>query len=358
MVLNFLPLHIRYGLSFASDWLHLRAGAHFDEETILNPINRFKMETDSQRRVREIYPEIFHYTGKYNPSPQLGIGVATIPKLLRCPIRYTPNMYPIALPLIKPEDNPLDFKISQLEDQMQWLYRELDTFIDAGYSKYQIGFPDLQGPLNIAMRVIGDNRMLGLIAHPRKASVVDHILEQTSDAYIGVTQAIRKATGRPKKYSFRVAGCTYYYLSPSQWKRFCLPIIHKIATLGSLSLHHCGEANSEKIRIYSKYPWRSVEFGFGSDLKLARQLMHYPKGIPIPFSCRISPYRMLNQSAEQIREDISWILQNAKGGPVSISCVGVPLNTPEENIWTFYRTIEAYNHRTYRSKFFPGKKNH
>jgi uroporphyrinogen-III decarboxylase len=239
---------------------------------------------------------------------------------------------------------------------MQWLYQEIDTFIDAGYSKYLIGFPDLQGPLNIAIRVIGDIRMLGLIAHHGKTSVVEHILEQCSDAYISVTQALRNATGRPKKYPFRVAGCTYFYLSPSQWERFCLPILHKISALGSISLHHCGEANSEKIKSYSKYPWRSAEFGFGSDLKLARQIMHYPKGLPLPFSCRISPYRMLNQSSSQIQQDIAWILQNAKGGPISISCVGVPLNTPEENIWTFYRTIEAYNHRTVREKFFNSKK--
>jgi uroporphyrinogen-III decarboxylase len=346
MALDFLPLHVPCGLSFASDWLHYNAGAHFDEPTMRDPLQRLAMETESGRTARLKFPQYFRIkpgAGQdYKAHPSLGIGVATVPFTLGSPVHYEVHMYPHALPLLKPDDNPMAYRIPPMEEAMQWLFAELDQFVEAGYDKGGIGFPDLQGPLNIAMRIVGDNRMLGLMARPSKAEVVRHILDQTSDAYIQVTQILRKATGKPAVSNWSVAGCSYYYISPAQWEQFILPIIHKCEVLGAVRLHHCGEANSDKIRVYAKYPWREVELGFGSDLALARKLFVHPKLGPVNISCRVSPYRMLNQSADQIAKDINWILENVQGGPASIHCVGVPLNTPDANISAFYDTIDRY----------------
>jgi uroporphyrinogen-III decarboxylase len=52
---------------------------------------------------------------------------------------------------------------------------------------------------------------------------------------------------------------------------------------------------------------------------------------------------MLNQPAEQITKDVNWIIENAKGGPVSINVVGVPKDTPNENIYAMRDAVEAYN---------------
>jgi uroporphyrinogen-III decarboxylase len=343
-LLDYLPIFVTGSLSFSSDWQYYNAGAHFDEGTMLDPLKRLEMETIAGKRMKELYPAILGSPEQYKPSPHIGIGVATIPKILGCKVHFEPHMYPHATALLKEDDDPMNYKNCNIMDGMQWLFEEIDTFVEAGYGRNNIGLPDLQGPLNLSMKIVGDNRMLGLIARPNRAATVDHILNEISDAYIYINQQLRKATGRPEKQPFSVSGCTYYYISPKQWTRFILPIVKKCEILGDdIRMHHCGEANRDRIEAYSAYPWTSVELGFGSDLKFARQKFIHPKRGPVPFSCRVSPYRMLNQSADQIEKDINWILDTAKGGPVSISCVGVPYQTPEANIWAFWNTIEAYN---------------
>lgn len=343
-MLEFLPLHIHAGFSFASDFFYHHIGTKYDEATMTDPLRRIEMEAKQQKFLPTKYPRVFNPKGDYRPRASLGIGVATIPKIFGCKIKYADHMNPVALPLLKVEDNPLNLKEPQLEDAMQWLYCEVDQFVEAGYKKNEIGLPDLQGELNIAVKLLGDDRMLGLIARKNKEDVVRHILDVTSDAYIHITQALRKVTNRPLISNFSIAGCTYFYLSPQQWTKFILPVIKKQEILGKhIRIHHCGLANSEKIEAFAQYPWSEAEFGFGSDLKRARELFIHKETGPVSFSCRVSPYRMLNQSATQITEDVNWIIQQAKGGPMSINVVGIPYGTPDANIHAMLNAVENFN---------------
>lgn len=344
MSIDFLPLFIPCGMSFSSDWYYHNVDTKFSEEIMMDPLKRLDMEEKQGRFIREKYPTFFGHKGEYKAHPSIGIGVATVPKCWGCQVKFLDHMNPVALPLVKPEQDPSILKEPNLKDTAQWLLEEIDVFIEHGFDKRAIGLPDLQGPLNVATKLVGDDRMLGLIARKNKADLVHEILEKTSNTYIEIYQLLREATGKPKKGDFSVSGCTHYYLSPSQWTKFILPIVKKCEALGDrIRLHHCGLATTEKIETYAQYPFKSVEFGFGSDLKRARDLFIHPKLGPVDISCRVSPYRMLNQPAEQIKADIKWIIENAKGGPMSINCVGVPWQTPEANLWALWNSVEEYN---------------
>ncbi len=73
-----------------------------------------------------------------------------------------------------------------------------------------------------------------------------------------------KPPERDPRGGVTVSGCTYYYLSPSKWIKFILPLIQKLEVFGkSVGLHHCGEANTDKIEAYAQYPWSHAELGFG-----------------------------------------------------------------------------------------------
>ncbi len=345
-LLDYLPLNIRAGFSFASDWYYHNCGTPWDEVTMRDPVKRHAMQEKQAHFVRQKYPTFFgEDSEKVRPHPSIGIGVATLPMLFGSPVRFTPNMDPIALPALAPTDDPMMLKPPDLDNEMQWLFKEIDTLIAAGWKKQEIGLPNLQGPLNIAMRVVGDTRMLNLIARKSQAATVRHILTVISDAFIDVNRILRKGLNKPPVSGFTIAGCTYAYLGPTHWLEFCLPIVKKCEVLGNVGLHHCGVAPAEKLEAYAHYPWTNVELGFGSDLKRARQLFIHPKLGPVPFSCRISPFRMLNQPAKQIRKDVEWICENAKGGLVSINVVGIPLGTKDENLWAMYNAVEDYNKR-------------
>ncbi len=345
-LLDYLPLQIRAGFSFASDWFYHNCGTSMDEVTMRDPVLRQVMHEKQEHFVRKKYPTFFgEDSDKIRYHPSIGIGVVTMPLLFGCPVRFTPHMDPIAQPALAQTDDPMTLREPNLDDALQWVYKEIDAYVAAGWKKQEIGLPNLQGPLNIAMRVVGDTRMLNLIARKSQAPTVRHILDVISNTFIDVNRILRKSTGKPPVSGLTIAGCTYHYLGPSHWLEFCLPIVKKCEVLGSLGLHHCGEAAAEKLEAYASYPWTNIELGFGSDLKRARQLFIHPKLGPVPFSCRISPYRMLNQPADQIRKDVEWICENAKGGPVSINVVGVPLGTSDENLWSMYNAVQDYNRK-------------
>ena len=231
-----------------------------------------------------------------------------------------------------------------LIERMQFLFDEIDKYVDMGFKKREIGFPDMQGPLNVSLRLVGDNKMLGLIARKNKAEVVNHILDVASDVYIEAYQILRKELNRSLVSNWSVSGCSYYYLRPEKWIEYILPVIKKCEVLGKgVRLHHCGEADAKKLETYAKYPWNDTEFGFGTDLKAARKIFVDPKLGPLNLSCRISPYRLLNQSPAQITKDLEWIIENIKGGPTSIGAIGVAYNTPRENIMAAYDVVNAYN---------------
>jgi uroporphyrinogen-III decarboxylase len=337
------PLFIYAGFSFSSDYLYNNVHTTMEEKIMRDPLARIANSIKDRQYLHEKYPILFPHLPDSKGSPGIGIAVVTMPMLFGSQVRFTPHMDPIALPIMKTDEDPMQLRKPNLDDAMQWLYSEIDTLVEHGYRKGSIGMPNMQGPLNIAFRIIGDTKMLGLLARPSKAAVVSHIMEVVSDTFIEATQRLHKTLGHPEKNSFSMAGCTYYYLSPTQWMKYELPIVKKCQVLGPISLHHCGVATHDMLDNYVQIPWNHVEFGFGTDLKYARQKFISPKLGPLPFSCRVSPYRLLNESKIQIEKDVNWIIENIKGGPTSISCVGIPWQTPDENIYAMYNTIQRYN---------------
>lgn len=314
-----------------------------EEKFMRDPMARIANGIKERQFLHEKYPKLFPHPPNPQGSPGIGIAVVTMPMLFGSPVRFAPHMDPIALPVMKPDDNAMQLQKPNLDNSMQWLYDEIDTLVENGYDRKSIGMPNIQGPLNIAFRIIGDTKFLGLLARPSKSAVVSHIMDVVSDTFIEATQRLYKALGKPEKNAFTMAGCTYYYLNPSQWMKYEMPIVKKCQVLGSISLHHCGVATHEMLDNYAQVSWNHVEFGFGTDLKYARHKFISPKLGPLPFSCRVSPYRMLNENKAQIEKDLNWIIENVRGGPTSISCVGIPWQTPDENIYAMYDTIQRYN---------------
>ncbi|MHA1848296.1 MAG: uroporphyrinogen decarboxylase family protein [Promethearchaeota archaeon] len=348
--LDFLPLYIDCGISFASDWYYYNAGISMDKDVMLDPRSRLENKIKEVRFVEQKYPEIFMREGKERPlsqiTPSLGWGVVTIAHALGADIKFDPKMDPTAVPTIDlSKIDPLkDLKLPDMEEALLPVLNDIDVYKEMGFSRNQIGMPDMQGPLNIALETFGDGKVLSLISNKKKESVVRKILEYTKDAFIQANKIIRRELNRPKKLNWTVSGCTYYYISPRAWKKFIIPVLHEcVENLGPISLHHCGVANKDQIDAYSEIKWQRVEFGFGTDISYVRKTIVNEKLGPMLISCRVSPYRMLNQPARQIKEDVEWLIEKGKGGPQTIAVVGCPYKTPDENIYTLWDTVQAYN---------------
>ncbi|MFX0099795.1 MAG: uroporphyrinogen decarboxylase family protein [Candidatus Hodarchaeota archaeon] len=351
-LLDFIPLYIPHGISFSSDWYYYNAGTDMSEETMKDPAKRLENAIKNMRYREERYPEIFMPDGKprseQSCNPGLGHGVTTVASMLGANVKYVPHLDPQSVPSVDvfKIDPVKDFKVPDIQDAMEPIFKEIDMILDMGFSKSQIGFPNLQGPLNIAFETLGDNQMMKLLVNKKKEEQVKHILEVTSDTFLEAHKALRKELKRSSRGGWTTAGCTYVYLSPRTFRKFVVPIIEKCAKeLGPVGLHHCGVANHDQLDAYSEVDFTGVEFGFGTDIHHARvNFLNNERGL-INISCRMSPYRMLNQSAEQIKKDIEWLIEVGKGGPQSINVVGCPHGTPDENVFAYWNTIEEYNHR-------------
>ncbi|MHA1683295.1 MAG: uroporphyrinogen decarboxylase family protein [Promethearchaeota archaeon] len=349
---DYMPLYINCGISFSSDWYFHNVGLSMDEEHMKDTRKRLDYKIKARRHVENRYPEIFMPGGtpmkESSITPELGWGVVTLAHALGAKVRFDPKMDPTAIPSVDiTKINIVDgIRLPNMEDALQPVFEEIDEYVEMGFQKKRIGMPNLQGPLNIAFETFGDNQVLSLLSRKKKAADAKHILEITSDAFIQSHKILRRELGRSKKSQWTAAGCTYVYLAPRTFRDFVKPVLEKcVDELGPVALHHCGTANDDQIDAYSEITWNAYEFGFGTDLARAREKIVNEKLGPLQMSCRVSPYRMLNQSHAQIKKDVEWIIEKGKGGPQSISVVGCPNGTPNENIYAMWNAIQDHNRR-------------
>jgi uroporphyrinogen-III decarboxylase len=206
-----------------------------------------------------------------------------------------------------------------------------------------IGPPDQQGPMNLLFKLVGEqiyNYML------KKKPIAHQLFENITSTYIHSHQYFKKLLHGMKpgqKMAFHVAECCSYLESPALVEEFNLKYDTACGeALGPMGLHSCGES-TRNLDVFAKFNITWAEFGFGTDLKKARRLLISQSAGPVPFSCRISPKRLLSLQPTQIETDVEFILDGVRGGPASIASVGVDHVTPRENLLAAMNRVSRYN---------------
>ncbi len=350
--LDLLPIHITCGISFSSDWYYHNAGISMAEDILRNPSKKHDAEIKRVRYQEQRYPDIFMPSGiprdESSIKPGLGYGVTTLAAAMGARVRFDPHLDPTPVPTvdISTIDIMREIKKPDIRDALRPVFDEIDAYVAMGYKREDLGFPNTQGPLNIALETFGDRQMLSLISRASREEHARHILDVTSDVFIEATHMLHEELRRPKRGRWTVAGCTYVYLSPKQWTKFVPPVVHKcVDALGPVGLHHCGKADNEQVNAYGKVEWQGLEFGFGTDIAHVRKAIVNKKLGVLEISCRVSPYRMLNQGAAQVTKDVEWLIEKGKGGPQRIAVVGCPYGTPDENVYALWKAVQDFNKR-------------
>ncbi|MBA7625544.1 hypothetical protein ES703_32975 [subsurface metagenome] len=104
-------------------------------------------------------------------------------------------------------------------------------------------------------------------------------------------------------------------------------------------IHYCGEDMHRLRHEFAGIDGATFfDVGWGSDVKLCRE------ALPEKFlSLRLSPVRMLSETADEIENDIVGLLRDA--GPLEktgLCCVNMDYGTPDENIERIFRVAERY----------------
>lgn len=328
---------------FSSRWLAKNVGWTFKREIYEDPSKRVKLKKKYHEVLNEMFPEIYPTTPTKITIILGGPGITTMSMLFGCEIKYNKEIEPWAIPIIPNKIEPLHLKMPNINDGFLYLAEQFDKIREIYGRKVKIIEPDLQGPLNIAYELCGD-KIFHYIGIKSKKHIGRHILKVVTDTYIEAHKWIRRLLKKKARKAFIVSECTSYFISPQTFEEFNLIYDTQAAKeLGPIFVHSCGETSNEKIDLFTKLPeFVGAELGFGTDLKYARTIFKNENSNPLIYA-RIDPRRILNESFQQIREDVNWILKTAQGGPLTISCVGVPYGTPRKNIYTFHETCWKYN---------------
>ena len=141
---------------------------------------------------------------------------------------------------------------------------------------------------------------------------------------------------------YLTSNCSAEMISNDLYTKFVLPLDQRLTdTFGSFGIHHCGKTMEHVAQGYSKVKGLTfAEVGAGSDLAYVRSV--FPT---LPLNARYSAVNLKHESREEIEANVRILYTSGKGeeGHLSISCVGIDSNTPDENVRWFLEACSKYN---------------
>ena len=331
---------------FSSKWLARNAGYDYRKDRISDPLKRIEMIKARDRVLNELYPEVY-YKIPSRTLVNLGeFGISTMPRLFGCELKYEKELKPVAFPIIPEKIKPLDLKAPSVDDGLLWLAEEYDKIKELYGQKVRIVKPDLQGPMNIAFKLCGEH-FFHYVLKKSKKHIGHHIMQVVTDTYIEVHKWMRKLLNQKLNSSFIVSECTSYFIGPKTFEEFNLKYdTQAVEELGPIFVHSCGPNSHEKLDLFFKMPkFTGADLSYGTDLKYAREIFYRDKFTPLLIVARIQPKDILLNSTNQITEKVNKLLEDGKGGPLTMMILDVPFGTPKQNVLAFHQTVSKFNQR-------------
>jgi uroporphyrinogen-III decarboxylase len=267
-----------------------------------------------------------------------------------CDIVYQPDNSPQVVCRNLTAEDLDQVRVPDLDSDPVWArtQRQIDGLL-ADYGRVET-YINLQGIQNIALDLMGQELYAAYYTDPDEVSdLLNKITDMTigigrrfralsSDISGGVTGIVRKVM--PENYL--TSNCSVEMVSNACYEEFLLPHDLRLAAeFPCFGIHHCGKSMEHVCEGYSKVPNLAfAEVGAGSNIPYVRE--HLPNTW---LNLRYSAVNIQKETPEQIHENVQRMLREgrAEEGKISISCVGMDVNTPEESILAFLDACQAAN---------------
>ncbi len=345
---------IPYGITFHPSWWHKNVGIDFSRPFFDD--YRYRMECDVRMR-RALYDRFGAYgIGEKQPAPRPLLGTDLLAagylysQLMGCEIVYQPDNSPQVLCRNLNAEDLEDVRVPDLDRDPVWAatQRQIDGLL-AEYGRVET-YVNLQGIQNIALDLMGQELYLAYYSDPDEVSallrkITDLSVELgrrfyalSSDISGGVTGIVRQVMPR----NYLTSNCSVDMISNACYEEFLLPHDLRLASeFPCFGIHHCGSSMEHVCAGYAKVKNLAfAEVGAGSDIAWVRA--HLPG---IWLNLRYSAVRIREETPDQIRENTARMLRDGRAseGKISISCVGMDADTPEENVLAFLDACRAFD---------------
>ncbi len=323
---------------FCPNWWFRNCGISFESPFYLDRQTRIRNDVVMRRALYERFG-----LGEPDPKPRPVIGsrhVAggfVVPALFGVEIRFAENQapWPVALNLTRGEIAAL--KKPSLDDTwpMDALLRDMDA-LEREFG-FVIGDLNTGGVLDTALLLRGQNLFLDMLEAP---DIAQHIFGVVAEAQAEVALFIRSRTGTNSVSTNRSilhsdpatylhSNCSVQMISPRLYRSCLLRWEEYLAgRLAPYGIHHCGDNLHLFAESYAETCCSFVDVGWGSDVARCR------KALPNAFlNLRLSPVRVLRESADQIRRDAERLLEAAGADArAGLCCINIDYGTPDENV--------------------------
>jgi hypothetical protein len=275
------------------------------------------------------------------PRPMIGsqhiAGGFVVPALLGIEIRFADNEAPWPVPANLSRKHALALQAPDLAPT--WPMRELIPQMDALQCEFGWVAGDLNtdGVLNTALQLRGQQLFVDML---EDVELAEHLFAVVAETQARVAECIRQRTGTcsvavnrsilnvdPAIYVH--ANCAAQMVSSALFERLLLPHERLLARrLRPYGIHHCGNSTHLFAPLYAQIKLRFLDVGWGSDVAQVRA------ALPHTFlNLRLSPLRMLHETAKVIRGDVEQLLAAAGGrANAGLCCINMDCGTPDENV--------------------------
>ncbi len=330
-------------VTFHPSWWNSKIGIDFSRDFFFNPEKRIPADQEMRRELHRLFGAFG--LGDENPQARPVWGTDLLASgflysaLLGCDIRYGADIPPEVISPKLTADQMKDFKLPDLDAHPLWQ----EAMADVEYLKKKYGHVisaiNLQGVLNLALDLRGEEVMMDFYMNPEDTSAfigkltdfsldVGKRIKSFSDVMSGgVTAIVNFLPGIKGVYVH--SNCSVEMVSNDTYEEFLLDADNRLSDVFQpYGIHHCGASMEHVADGYAKVRNLSfAEIGAGSDIAAVR------KALPgVHLNLRYSPVRLAKISTAELEKELKTMAEAAGEGPVSMSCVGIDTSVSDEQV--------------------------
>lgn len=341
--------HLPVEIVFNPNWWFRNYGIAFDETFYFDRQTRIRNDVTMRRVMYERFG-----IGEPEPRPRPIVGSMHVaggfllPALFGVEIHFDASQAPWPVPAnlgvdailaLRPPDFRTAWPMKQWIAQMDVLEREFGSVI---------GDFDTDGILNTALQIRGQDLYTDMLENPE---MVQHLFSVVGETQAEVAGYVASRTGTSSASTNRSilnvdpgtylhSNCSVCIISPRLYIEALLPHERRLAErLQPYGIHHCGDNLHRFAAAYAQLPVSFLDVGWGSDVAQCREA--FPDAF---LNLRLSPVRMLQLTADEIRRDVEQLIRAAgSAGRIGICSINMDHGTPDENVRAVFEVARAHS---------------